>query len=384
MPIEDPYTNIFLQPRLHGTRFEDGSIPLEILRDMAVLQEMIVEVAKWRFLEENPERERSPRGFTRDIELRLAGIDEGSAIPQISLFYPTDPLPPAPPQEVKYLEQARDAIVAAIGAAERNEAAADHLPERHLAYFDRFMRSLRQDEYVELTTPTQRQPVRLNRETRRRIILESSSLREFTEQVVLRGYIPEADKDRRTFELQQIHGRKVRGPIPDQHFETILDVFNDYERHVRVLVQGIGKLDRNSRLVRMESVEHISVLDPLDVPACLDEFRILQDGWLDGEGYPPSHQGLDWLAASFERYYPEPPNAPLPYVYPTVEGGVQMEWSLGSKEISLEVTLADHSAEWFWTDISRGDEYERTLDLNAAADWEWIAGQLRRLSETAA
>ncbi|MCY4108224.1 MAG: hypothetical protein OXG11_04250 [Chloroflexi bacterium] len=369
---------------MHGARFEDGSIPLEILKDMAVLQEMIVEVAKWRFLEENPERKRSPQGFTKDIELRLSRIDGGSAVPVITVAYLMEQQPLIPPQEVEYLRQARDAVVAAIGAAERNESAAGHLPERYLTYFDRFMRSLRDDEYIELRTPTHTEPVRLTKETRRRIILESSSLREFSEQVVLRGYIPEADKDRRTFELQQIHGRKVRSPIPDQHFETILDVFDGYEQNVRVLIQGIGKLDRNSRLVRMESVEHISVLDPLDVPACLDEFRILKDGWLDGEGHPPRHDGLDWLAASFERYYPEPPDVPLPYVYPTVEGGVQMEWSLGSKEISLEVTLADHSAEWFWTDISDDNEYERTLDLNTPADWEWIAGQIRRLSETAA
>ena len=60
----------------------------------------------------------------------------------------------------------------------------------------------------------------------------------------------------------------------------------------------------------------------------------------------PARNGF-WLAEIFERFYPKVPDVPLrgAYVYPTVEGGVQLEWSLGSKEISLEVTLADHSAE---------------------------------------
>lgn len=374
----------FLRPKLSGGRFESGGIPLDILKDMAVLQEMTVEVAKWRFLAENPERKRSPRGFMRDIELRLTGIDEGSAIPQITLFYPTDPLPPVPPREVRYLEQARDAIVATIGAAERNEPAASHLPERYLAYFDRFMRSLRHDECVELATPTHKAPVRLTRETRRKILLESSSLSEFTEQVILRGSIPEADQDRRSFELQLVHGRKLRGPIPDQHFDAILEAFRGYRENTRVVLQGVATYDRQERLLGVESVEHIGLLDPLDVPACLDEFRSLRDGWLNGEGRAPSPEGLDWLAESFERFYPEDPDVPLPYVYPTVEGGVQLEWSLGSKELSLEVTLADHSAEWYWADISADDEDERVLNLDAVADWEWIANEIRRLGETAA
>ena len=120
---------------------------------------------------------------------------------------------------------------------------------------------------------------------------------------------------------------------------------------------------------------------PLGILARLEELRELKDGWLDGAGHAPAHDGLDWLSVAFERHYV---GAPLPYVYPTAEGGVQMEWSLGSREISLEVTFADHSAEWFWTDVSNDDEDERTLNLDTAAAWEWIADEIRRLADAAA
>jgi len=76
----------FLRPRLTGPRFEGHGIPLEVLKDLAVLEEMIVEVAKWKYLKDHPERLRSPRGFTEGIELKLTGIDEGSAIPVICLI----------------------------------------------------------------------------------------------------------------------------------------------------------------------------------------------------------------------------------------------------------------------------------------------------------
>ena len=78
-------TEPFLRPRLTGRRFEGHAIPLEFLKDLAVLEEMIVEVAKWRFLEKNPDRTRSPRGFTKGIELKLTGVEDGSAIAVISL-----------------------------------------------------------------------------------------------------------------------------------------------------------------------------------------------------------------------------------------------------------------------------------------------------------
>ena len=58
-------------------------------------------------------------------------------------------------------------------------------------------------------------------------------------------------------------------------------------------------------------------LHPLDIPAQLDDFRHMQDGWLEGEGLAPSHDGLDWLTATFtQRYQTE---LPLPYIYPTPE-----------------------------------------------------------------
>ena len=134
--------------------------------------------------------------------------------------------------------------------------------------------------------------------------------------------------------------------------------------------------------------EHVGTLDPLDVPARLDELRNLKDGWADGMQYAgdwgngygkaPSHTGLNWLSDSFERHYPE--DVPLPHTYPTPEGGVQMEWSLGSREVSVEVDLSTHRAEWRWLDISTHEEDERILNLDDARAWKMIASEVRRMA----
>jgi hypothetical protein len=53
----------FVAPRLVGARFDDHTIPLELLKDLAALEELVVAVAKWKFVEQHG-RLRAPKGFT--------------------------------------------------------------------------------------------------------------------------------------------------------------------------------------------------------------------------------------------------------------------------------------------------------------------------------
>ena len=120
----------------------------------------------------------------------------------------------------------------------------------------------------------------------------------------------------------------------------------------------------------------------LDIRRRLAEFRDLKDGWADGMqnvrdwgsgfGKAPSHDGLDWLAEQFERFYPD--DAPRVYIYPTPEGGIQAEWSQGDLEIDIEA----HTAEWFCADLEADDSEERVLNLDNPTDWQWLVAQLRR------
>lgn len=370
----------FLRPRLVGARFDGRSIPLEVLKDLAALEEMIVEVAKAQFLQEHPDRQRSPRRFTYGIELKLTGIEDGSAVPVISLFIATVSL--FPPESQTYFERARDAVINAIGAAELNQSITNYLPEKTLAYFDRFGRSLREGEAIEFDAPGGRNRVRLTRETRRKLLLASSQVRELSEEIQVRGAVPEVDQDDMTFELQLIDGRKIKAPLTAQHLETILEAFNAYKTGACVLLQGIGRLNRNEKLVGLESVEHVSLLDPLDVLARLDELRLLKDGWLEGQGRAPSATGVDWLADAFSRSYPD--DMPLPFVYPMAEGGIRLEWSLDPYDVSLEIDLLGHLGDWHALNLSADEEAEKTLELDQPDQWEWLVAQIQHMAKGSA
>ena len=374
----------FLRPRMIGPRFAGGKIPLEMLGDFSVLRQLVIAVAKGRYLEGNPNRKRSPRGFADRISLALTGIEKGSATPIIDVEFdppqaPGGPqLPGMPGTFERYFVEARDAIVDAIAAAEADSLTSEHLPEKCLGYFDRIGRGLREGESIEFTSPASTRPARLTKESRRRLVL-ASQISEMTEEVRLRGAIPEADQGRMSFELLLAEGRKIVAAMHDEHQEVVLEVFNGYKDDRKALIRGIGKYDRQGSLVRLESIEDIVAIDLLDVPSRLDELRELASGWLDGEGVALDPSFLDWLSVTFDRLYPD--ELPLPHIYPTVEGGVQAEWSLSSHEVSLSVDVVTHVGEWHVLNTDTNVEDTKSLDLVDDNDWIKLTQNIRSLAE---
>ena len=372
-------SDAFLKPRLRGARFEDASIPLQVLADLAALREMVIEVAKWRFLEANPDRRRAPRGFTNRIELKLTGIEEGSAVPVIDLVPTESSLDGLGLPYQEYYELARDDIANTIASVAENGRLAENIafPSKYLSYFNRIGRGLRDSECFEFDVPNRNAPARLTREARN-VLLQAASITEITQEINLRGAVPEADQDNMSFELQQVHGLKVVCPLPDLHRDTIIHAFAGYKDNVRILVQGIGRFDLQNRISGVESIDSVSILEPLDVPARLDELRAMKDGEYDGYGSAPSHEGLDWLSDTFEIYYPD--DLPLPNTYPTPEGGLEMEWKEGSQTVIFGIDLATREGEWLQFDTSSDSEISRELDLDASEDWQWVSGQIRQMT----
>lgn len=369
----------FLSPRFTGGRFEGHSVPLEVLRDLAALDEIIKETAKWRFLEANPRRKRVPRGFTEEISLRVAGIEPGSAVPVIVMCFLGGQLLSA---HQSYFEAARESVIAAIDAAQHGGPITEHLPESILPHFDSLGRSLADDEAIEFRPSDPARPARLDKAVRRRLVLASAQTRELTDDVILRGTIPEADQEKGTFHLQTIQGMKIPGPIEPYHFDTILEAFNGFQQNLRVAIRGVAKFNRSNRLQSIVSIEEIGILDANDVSARIDELRSLKDGWLDGRGRAPSGENLDWFAKDFETRYPG--DLQLPFVYPTAEGGLQLEWSLPLHEISLEVDLENRRGECYGAELPGRDDGDLVLDFNAPDAWRQIAEVVRAAGGTLA
>lgn len=282
---------------------------------------------------------------------------------------------PSPTQ--LYFEEARHAIVEAIGAAEQNKKITEFLPQKLLGYFDKFGRNLAEGEAIELQDTPNRTPVRLTKETRRKLILASSA-EEYTEETDIYGLVHEFDQKARTFQLTLSNGATLyKIPVQSQHYDTVLEASNGFRDKVRARVVGVGRFDRNNRLQAFEEVENVIILDPLDIRVRLDELKLLRDGWLDGKGNPPAHIGLDWLTKTFELNYPD--NIPLPYLFPTPEGHILAEWSLEPWSPSLEINLEQKQADWHVLNLDTDTVFEKQLDLAKSDDWKWLGDEIRRL-----
>jgi hypothetical protein len=363
----------FLRPRLVGRRFDEHSLPLDILKDFAALEEMLVEVAKRQYLAANPDRVRSPKGFTKGLELHLTSVEPGSAIPVIALVFSTL----FPSADADYFEQAKEQIVEAIAAAEGGQPPA--LPPELLRYFDRFGRGLREGEAMEFVRRTG-QTASLTPATRE-YLLRASQAEQWTEEVTLKGRIPEVDQADHSFELELRDGTKLKAPLMELHLKTVLDSAVGYRDGTLVAIKGVIQRDRADRRKGFESVEHITPLDPLDIETRLEELAQLRDGWLDGKGRAPERAALLRLAQAFDEHYA--PDLQLPYLYPTAGGGVQAEWTLGAWEVSLEITLPAMAAQYQALHLKTGES--RELDLTLAGDdgagWTALNAALKAVQE---
>lgn len=366
-----------LQPVLKGRRFEGGAIPLELLRDLSVLQEMLIELAKLEYFEANQNRHRVPRYFLQGIEMHITSIDKGSAVPNISLasydglFFD--------PQHLSYFEKAVDKLVHILDSAARDEVLS-HLPKNVLHYFKKLGKSLQEGEVIEFSS-SQAMKASLNKKIRRRLVTASGE-REYDEDVVIRAMVFGLDKKSKKMDIDLSEGRILRDiQIPEQHYEVSKQAHDGYQNDSGpcVLIQGTGVFDSKSNaLQRIEAIEHISLLDPLDAVARLDEFKRLKDGWLEGYGQPPDHEGLDKLGRMFESYY-YPTNLQFPYLYPTEDGNVRAEWSFAPYEISLEIQLSSLQAEWHELNLDTDQDASEAYNLSEEKDWPRIIQKLTDL-----
>jgi hypothetical protein len=362
----------FFNPTLEGERFQDHTVPLELFKDFSALQEMLIEVAKWEFRKSHPNRERIPRNFTSGLDLHLEAVGEGSAILKISLVFASL----FPTSNLSYFEQAKTDIVDAVAAVEAGRAPS--LPPRYLNYFDRFGRGLRSGESISFQNGEGK--ATLTPETRQQL-MRYAETKEWTEEAVLRVRVPEADKGRNSFEMELNDGSKLSGNLNDLYRDAVLQAFHNYKTGTDeyVLVQGIVRKDRDGHLRGFESIEHATPLDPQDVTLRLEELAALQNGWLDGTGVAPNKDALPKLARLFDTSFDS--DLPLPFLYPTPEGGLQAEWNLGDWSVTLEIELEHLGAAYHALDLKTGASDELTLSLDSPAEWARLNGILKNLEK---
>jgi len=62
-------------------------------------------------------------------------------------------------------------------------------------------------------------------------------------------------------------------------------------------------------------------------------------------GQPPDREGLKWFNHAWDAL--ERDSVPPPFIYPSEDGGIQLEWTVNDWVVSAEVDLATKLASMF-------------------------------------
>jgi hypothetical protein len=366
----------FLKPKLVGGRFEGHAIPLDFLRDLAALNDIILEGARAAYLKANADRSRLPKGFADDFILSLSGVEQGSVVPKITLFFGLLGAEASP--VVEYLHQSRENLVRGIHAAAEDGQPADFLTTKALTQFKNFGERLRDGEAIEFDDHGT--PVRFTKEVRRKLLLSAPGVEEISEEVDLRGAVWRTDQKEKVFFIKLADASEVYGPLAGDHYDNVMESAKDFRKGAKIHLQGLGIRNRSGKLLRIDSIESSSVLEPLDIHARLEELRHLKQGWFDGEGTSFDPEGMDWLENSVRNYYVS--GLPLPRIYPSPDGQIVFEWKLGSKSASLEIDLGDRAGYWHVLDLTRqSDSTDDDLNLGDAAGWSRLVKHVVAIRE---
>ena len=350
----------FVQLIFTGPRFESHTLPLDVSRDLAAYEALLIDLAKYLFLKDNPERQRVPKGFS-DVHLAIVNIEEGSVRPilalvsvavaaaQLSLF-----------DEGEYFLRARDLIAECVAAPE--STLPERFPKELLSYFNQFGRSLRDGETLELARQNNEQKAVLNSEKRKKLVLAANTV--YEREVKLNGFIGEADWEKGTFRLRLDDGSQINIPMSKSFFDKIRQ--SGGRNRDYVFVEGIAAYDSWERLQKVLSVEFIEVVKNYPLAIQFDELAQLKAGWYEGQGNAPDMDKLEIIAQKLTNSYPE--HLPLPNIVPTQDGNLLMEWD-SEGDPSIDIYLDEMRAS-FHAFGPNDEDIESDFSLNTNEDYE--------------
>ena len=109
----------------------------------------------------------------------------------------------------------------------------------------------------------------------------------------------------------------------------------------------------------------------------LEYLSTVEDGWYEGRGVALDKAGLLWLDQRMADHYVAT-DMPLPFLCPSVDGGVIGEWMLERHTCVIEIDLVARTGSWVDVEMESGDGIEeQILDLDSAEGWQWLIDRLR-------
>ncbi len=324
----------FVRPKLEGKRFAGGKMPVEFFTDLLAYTHLVSELAKIIYCGKHG-KDRVPKGFGGRYNLVMTGLLDGSAVPVFKRDRDTEAALLKVEQPDEY-DEARELVSSVIAST----ALPQGFPKALLLHFNRFGKSLREGEAIELISPGKTSGPKLDREVRLKLLTLKGETPRY-DVCILSGKIRAADVLDHTFTIKLDDESSVYGNF-DQPFNLGIRRALLSHENIDVKLIGIGKYTVSGEIEGPIKLQHMTIYEEnlsTDLPpfeSRLDELQRLEAGWLDGdEGQAVSPGAISW-SREVLRSLVTKNNMPSPFIYPTTEGGLQAEWSIGAWEVAAQ------------------------------------------------
>lgn len=112
----------------------------------------------------------------------------------------------------------------------------------------------------------------------------------------------------------------------------------------------------------------------VEVDHRLKSLALIEKGWLDGEGEALDADDIEKLRAIMQVQYRR--NWPFPYLYPTPEGGISMEWETGGYLCGMTIDLQAQMGDFHACSRDMKEIEDSSiccfLDLNEKESWNML------------
>lgn len=351
---------------LLGGRFDKRGFPVESLGEVAAYRDLLFAVSRDVYLKGHPERERVPRGFDEEFNLRLTDVREGSTIAGLELL-------PSPnragtghlPGIDGVFEAARDILTEAIASIAAGVEVPESFPVAAMSKLRKLGKTLRSGERLRLGSPlTAGARVDVTPTLNERFVELSDEL-DYSLPGSAFGRIVRWDAEKGTFGLRSPDGDIIACEL------GLLDPSNlvafvspDGTSGPLVNVYGTSRVSMDGQLQRFTAVAAVDPVDTQGLEFLSDKLRLiqgLQDGWLG----PGSVAPLETSIGRVERLLPAlaVKNASIAAL---ADGGIRAEWTSGGKDYVLEIE-ADGNMYTAALGLKADDDTDATVGYDAAA-----------------
>lgn len=323
---------------LLGGRFDKKGFPVESLGEVAAYRDLLFAVSRDVYLRGHPERERVPRGFEEEFNLRLTDVREGSTIAGLELLPSFSRAGTASLPGVEgVFERARDLLTEAIAAIAAGAEVPTTFPAAAISKLRKLGKTLRAGELLRFGSPLDTNArvdvtPRLNDR-----FVELSEALDYSMPGSAIGRIVRWDSERGTFGLRspdgEIIGCELGGELDPSNLVQFVSA--DGASGPLVNVYGISRVSMDGQLQRFSAVAAVDPVNTQGMESLSRKLQLIQGlkyGWLGPGSVPP----LDTSIARAERLLPALAikNASIAAL---ADGGIRAEWASQGTDYVLEI-----------------------------------------------